>query len=302
MNKAYGLFILSFLFLAACKKAEDKNCYMSTPDLTVADKQVTVSINETAENYDLEYGTQGFTQGSGTTETFSGAAGTYPVTHSFNVTTYAVYDVYIRKKCNNGGVGEWVKKSVNVDGSYSSCQTPVSLDVNTTSYSHYHLNWYGNGNFYDVEYGPSGFTIGNGTRIRTNNQYTEDEIMHAGVTYDFYVRANCGGNVFSSWAGPHSVYAATDQNINVPCTPPTGLYAYYTSSTEINYTAVGHGSISYEVSISSSASSLTSNILSVSSPNGGLYNSGGYIGTHYCWLRGRCDNGSFTNWTVSQVQ
>lgn len=299
MNKAYYAILSCFLLVASCKKDEG-NVTCNTPSFNVslANYEITVNLSSysSGEIYELEYGQAGFAKGTGTVVSFSNSS------TSFMVTAYGSYDIYVRAKCGSA-TSEWSgKTTVNVDGGFSSCFTPSNLDVNTTSYSTYRLQWYGNGNFYDVEYGPTGFTLGNGTRVRTNNMYTNEQIMHAGVTYDFYVRANCGGNVFSSWAGPHSVYAATDQNIGVPCTQPTNLYAYKISANEISYTSQGHGSISYEISISSSNSSLTSNILSVSSPNGGVFNAGGYNGTHYFWIRGKCVNNSFTNWAVSQVQ
>jgi hypothetical protein len=298
MNKAlYSLLFFVFLF-TSCKKEYNGPCYAPSFNITLADKAVTVNLNSysSGETYEMEYGPAGFTQGSGTVVGFSAQNTT------FNVTDYGTLDIYVRNKCGSK-YSDWsAKTTVNVDGGFSSCFTPSNLDVNTVSYNPYRLEWYGNGNFYDVEYGPTGFTIGNGTRIRTNNMYTNEQIMQQGITYDFYVRQNCGGSVFSSWAGPHSVYAANAQNVNTACTQPTNLYAYKTSSTEISYTSDGHGSISYEVSISTSSSSLTSNILSVSSPNGGVYNSGGFSGTRYFWIRGKCLNNSFTNWSVSQVQ
>jgi hypothetical protein len=299
MNKACYAFLFCLLLVASCKKEDGTvTCNIPSFNVSVANYEVTVNLTSygSGETYDLEYGPAGFSKGSGTVVSFSGTSTT------FTVSAYGSYDVYVRAKCGSTTT-EWSgKTTVNVDGGFSSCFTPSNLNVNTTSYSTYRLEWYGNGNFYDVEYGPTGFTLGNGTRVRTNDEYTQEQIMKEGITYDFYVRQNCGGSVFSSWAGPHSVYAAEDQNVTTPCTQPTNLYAYKTSSTEISYTSQGHGSISYEISISTSNSSLTSNILSVSSPNGGVYNSGGYSGTYYFWIRGKCLNNSFTNWSVSQVQ
>jgi hypothetical protein len=299
MRNTYYIAILCIALLAGCKKENDANCNLnSEPDLSVADKQVSVSVQGVTDGgFDIEYGLNGFTQGTGTIVSFNGSS------TSFNVTDYGTYQVYLRNKCSNGGTSAWsAPQSIVVDGGYTSCQQPGSLNFSTNS-SPYRFNWYQSfANFFDVEYGPTGFTIGNGTRIRTNNNSTNEAIMHQGITYDFYVRANCGGNEFSSWAGPQSVYAAADQNINVPCTQPTNLYAYKINSQEITYTSDGHGSISYEISFSQSNNSITGNILTTSSPNGTVGNPGGFSGTYYFWIRGKCVNNSFTNWAVSQVQ
>lgn len=298
MKKIHYLFIACFILVAACKKANDNtNCTIPSFTFSLADKQVGVTVNDyDAQNgFDIEYGPAGFTQGSGTTASFTGTSST------FTVTAYGNYDVYLRKKCTSGTSAWSSKGTVNVDGSSSSCQAPGSLAVQ--SYNPPQFEWYGwNGNFYDVEYGPTGFTIGNGTRIRTNSQNNSDAIMHSGITYDFYVRSNCGGNAFSSWSGPHSYYAAQDYNISVPCTAPTNLYAYQVNTQEINYSAQGHGSVSYEIAFSTSGSVNNGNILSTSSPNGTVGNPGGFNGTYYFWVRGKCDNNSFTSWVVSQVQ
>lgn len=298
MKNVVYLLIAALMFASSCKKRDALvGCKVPSINVSLADKNVSVSISnpEGEDGYEVEYGSAGFSKGTGTVVSLSGGSTT------INFTDYGVYDFYARSKCGNT-YSEWSGRSTaSVDGGYSSCGKPGGLDVNTTTYSVYELRWNGSGNFYDVEYGPTGFTIGNGTRIRTNDKYTRDQIMQSGVTYDFYVRANCGGNTFSSWAGPRSLYSDRNQNITVPCTPPSSLYAYRTSSNEISFTAQGNGTLSYEVSISTSNTSLTSNILSYSSPNGALYNTGGYSGTRYCWMRGKCFNGSFTNWSVVLV-
>ncbi len=301
MKQFYCLFVSALMLISACKKSDTTKEPCNPPSLTTSleDKKVNVSVQDnTPQNgYDIEYGADGFAPGSGTTSNFGGTS------TDFTVSAYGKYNIYIRKKCSDGTTSAWSSKyTVNVDGSSAGCSVPERLDV-VGSNSKPKFEWYDyTGNFYDVEYGPTGFTIGNGTRIRTNDDYTYDAIMQQGVTYDFYVRSNCGGSSFSTWAGPHSYYAVENVNIAVACTQPTNLYAYKVSSTEINYTATGNGSISYEVSISTSNSSISNNILSVSSPNGSVYNTGGYSGTRYFWIRGKCFNNSFTPWSVSQVQ
>ncbi|MBK7147912.1 MAG: hypothetical protein IPH78_03605 [Bacteroidetes bacterium] len=294
---------LAFLimsFVSSCKKVVDTECLIPSISFSLADKTVAVTSSdiEVQNGFEIEYGPADFAQGSGTTQFFSSTSTT------FTVADYGSFDVYIRKKCASGSVSGWSSKfQVSVDGSSSDCSAPVSLDMYTGS-NPYKFMWYPGTqfSFYDVEYGPTGFTIGEGTRLRTNDAYTYDAILHQGTTYDFYVRGNCGGTKFSGWAGPRSVYAAVDCNLSVPCTAPTNLYAYKTSSTELNYTSVGHGSISYEVSVSSSNTTNTGNILSVSSPNGGLYRSSGYSGINYLWIRGKCVNNQFTAWAITQVQ
>ncbi len=298
MQKSYCLFLVVLMFISACKKdGSNSTCDKPTPLFKIDDKNVNVEIQYGPANsaFEVEYGATGFTQGSGTTLTLSS------YNFSFVVTVYGNYDVYVRRKCD-GNNSDWVKSSINVDGTSYSCRAPSSLNFNLSIFPP-QFEWYGwSANFYDVEYGPTGFQIGNGTRIRTNNSYITEAILHMGITYDFYVRANCGGSKFSTWSGPQSIYASQDLNVSVPCTTPTNLYAYKINTHEINYTSTGHGNISYEISFSTSSSVNTGNIIETSSANGTVGNPGGFSGTYYFWIRGKCDNGSFTSWAVSQVQ
>jgi|ERR1043165_3384673 hypothetical protein len=292
------LLALSLLILGGCKKTV--NCVAPTVSLQLADKQVQISVSDPTpqQGYEIEWDTAGFTQSSGHLATVA-ASGS-----SFTVPSYGTYDVFIRKKCFEGATSEWsARQSITVDGSSYGCQGAGALNVYTGAIP-YTFQWIslGSPNFYDVEYGPTGFTIGHGTRERTNLDDYSSAIMHAGITYDFYVRANCGGNSFSPWAGPRSIFSPVDQNISQPCTTPTNLYAYYINSQEINYTSVGHGSVSYEIAFSTSGSTNNGNIISTSSPNGTVGSQTPFTGTYYFWIRGKCDNGSFTSWEVSQVQ
>ena len=61
----------------------------------------------------------------------------------------------------------------------------------------------------DIDYGTPGHPAGTGTIIHTvtTNPYTLNGLT-ASTSYDVYVRQNCGGGTFSSWAGPLSFTTA----------------------------------------------------------------------------------------------
>ncbi len=56
----------------------------------------------------------------------------------------------------------------------------------------------GSPSYYEIEYGPVGFTLGNGTRVNTNTQFSSNYLtvngMQHSTTYDFYVRAVCNSS------------------------------------------------------------------------------------------------------------
>ena len=77
------------------------------------------------------------------------------------------------------------------------------------------LSWTENGTAtaWDIEYGTQGFTPGTGTTVSvTTNPYTITGLA-TGTTYDFYVRANCGGGDESDWSG---VVSATPGSYTMP--------------------------------------------------------------------------------------
>ncbi|WP_442266741.1 fibronectin type III domain-containing protein [Tenacibaculum sp. ZS6-P6] len=56
---------------------------------------------------------------------------------------------------------------------------------------------------WEIQYGVSGFTLGNGITITSNNSQTTINNLQSEVKYDFYVRANCGTS-FSNWSTKQS--------------------------------------------------------------------------------------------------
>jgi hypothetical protein len=84
------------------------------------------------------------------------------------------------------------------------CPTPtsaVTTNVTTTSAI---VNWTENGSAtqWDIEYGPTGFTHGNGIIVNTTNKPDTLTGLNSGTTYQWYVRARCGANDSSTWLGP----------------------------------------------------------------------------------------------------
>ena len=70
----------------------------------------------------------------------------------------------------------------------------------------------------NIQYGPSNFTLGNGTLLTNlmNNQYELNGLAYQ-MTYDVYVQSNCGGGQESSWMGPYSFATLLPAPINDFC-------------------------------------------------------------------------------------
>jgi hypothetical protein len=88
-----------------------------------------------------------------------------------------------------------------------SCTFPSGLGASNIMATSADLNWTAGGTEtqWDIEYGAQGFTQGAGTTISgtTSNPYNLSGLT-ANTSYDFYVRADCGANGTSPWAGPFS--------------------------------------------------------------------------------------------------
>ncbi|MCF8464666.1 MAG: hypothetical protein K9G41_07490 [Flavobacteriales bacterium] len=238
--------------------------------------------------YEIQYGPNGFSLGSGTTQTS---------TSNGRISNLAngAYDVYLRVNCGGNDWSNWEgPNSVLItNGSSSSCIAPTGLNQ-YWSQQDYNLNWNGNSNhnYYEVQYGPSGFTIGNGTVKTTNSTSYGDGVFTQGTTYDFYVRANCGGSDWSTWSGPTSFYA--DKNSN-RCLKPLGVLANRNGS-YIEITIQPDGESVHEVNFNNANFNDSENIHTQTQVNG-TYGTFSTNTDWYVWVRSVCDDGSKTAWT-----
>ncbi|TPD70679.1 GEVED domain-containing protein [Flavobacterium microcysteis] len=105
----------------------------------------------------------------------------------------------------NSGNGEVEDYTLEV-GDPPSCMPPTDLGAGNITLTSAQLSWMGEGTVFDVEYGPSGFTLGTGTQASSvANPYNATGLTSDRM-YQFYVRRDCGAGDKSVWAGPFSFY------------------------------------------------------------------------------------------------
>ncbi|QAA80755.1 T9SS type A sorting domain-containing protein [Aequorivita sp. H23M31] len=96
-----------------------------------------------------------------------------------------------------------------------SCLAPTNLRVKNLTTTSAHLLWteHGSATTWNIEYGPTGFTPGNGTIITDTDGTLGETItgLSAATEYDFYVNSDCGSGDISAWAGP--------KQFSTTCTP-----------------------------------------------------------------------------------
>ncbi|MEN8928047.1 MAG: T9SS type A sorting domain-containing protein [Flavobacteriales bacterium] len=88
------------------------------------------------------------------------------------------------------------------------CPEPLSSTLgsfNLTS-SSADVYWTENGSAtnWQIEYGPSGFTAGSGTKSLESNDTASITGLNPATVYDFYVRSICAAGDTSTWTGPHT--------------------------------------------------------------------------------------------------
>lgn len=291
MNKILTL-ALALLLLAGCKK-EDTNttenpCHTPSLSLNTITGGVSLYVSTSSNQgfFEIEYGANGFSKGSGTKVTIS-------TQYDLTGLTNGTYDIYIRGNCGGTAYSDWSSaQSFLVQGGNSStCAAPYSLNAQPY-FQGYQLYWSAsNAGYYELEYGPTGFTRGNGTKKTLSNSNYSDGSFNANTTYDFYVRSNCGGSDFSPWAGPYSFHA--DHNAH-NCQAPTNLTAYRNGY--ISYSFNPNGENQHEVYINNTPDTNSGTLLSSSSSSGDI--TGVYSNvTYYIYARSICLDGSRTAWT-----
>lgn len=140
---------------------------------------------------------------------------TTPLTHldyqklrgDFTPTTSGVYYVGIYGKAMSNTFGYLSIDDIKIIET-PSCLEPDNLNSSNITPNSVTLNWTeeGNATSWKIEYGPQGFTPGNGTFITgiNNTSYNVTGLSESS-TYDFYVYSDCGNGDFSPMSGVHTI-------------------------------------------------------------------------------------------------
>jgi len=296
-----SLLTAALLLTASCNKEEEPGCpqpdfSLNTGSFNNCNNNNSPYLNISAQGYagffEIEYGPNGFTRGTGTMQTISGST-------NLNGLSAGTYDLYARSNCGGTDFSEWAgPKSFLVQQTSANCPAPTNL----SSDSQLELSWedgsYQDPDEYELEYGAAGFSIGSGTRESVSGSYNYfyDGSFAKNTTYDFYVRARCGSN-YSSWSEKHTFTASFNRNM---CLPPTQVNVY--SLTNFFGDCIGYrfewdanGESEWELSlVGRNDSPGSGNIENTSATEDDFLVACGYSRDFY--IRAVCANGNKTAW------
>ena len=196
------------------------------PDVTgltasnVTTNSVTLNwtANPMAQSWTIEYGFEGFNQGTGTTVTAN--TNSYVVTGLLDESSY---EFFVKANCGTDWTSEnWVSVQATTQSGGVVCDAPTGINT-TVADNAVTVNWTpGTGNIsYEIEYGPRGFSHGTGTTTTATTAPAVISNLDYETSYDLYVRAICDQNTYSAY----SIVATftTGQRPSEDCEPVSNL-------------------------------------------------------------------------------
>ncbi|MCX7954305.1 MAG: fibronectin type III domain-containing protein [Bacteroidales bacterium] len=128
-------------------------------------------------------------------------ASTYYTSTPTSMTVYYASDTYTACGTTSSGIPLNSRPNIRITGQAASCTPPSNINITQLTSSSITFNWSSNAPQFQIEYGPQGFTQGNGTLINnvTDSTYTITG-LNPTTTYDIYIRSICNAGDTSSWA------------------------------------------------------------------------------------------------------
>lgn len=135
-----------------------------------------------------------------------------PDQQHIDITAYSNANMQVRFIYNDNDVWAWYWLVDDVEVYNSTCNFPSGLTANNITANTVDISWTAGGAeaAWEIAVQPagSGEPAGSGTAI-TDNPYTVNALT-AITNYEVYIRANCGADGFSNWAGPLNFQTACD--------------------------------------------------------------------------------------------
>ena len=120
-----------------------------------------------------------------------------------NVTPQAGQRIALRYSNHSNTTQSWNLDDFTVS-LIQPCPIPSDIEISNITLDSADVTWTSSeaGTSWKVQYGVSGFFVGTGTIVTTDTTHYLLTGLSEGITYDVYVKALCGDDLASVWAGP----------------------------------------------------------------------------------------------------
>lgn len=226
------LLFASVFLISACSREEsgDSCGKITIENYTTEPTTIYVLFNKrnNVNSTRIEIGPTGFNQGTGRVITTSDNT-----VYFENLNPSTTYDLYFTGICSDSNESVVTKlSSITTDQGQCTGVASATFSQSTGTSVTLSLSYNSSSpSYYEVEYGPVGFTLGSGTRVNTSTQFISNNITLSGfqsnTTYDFYVRAVCS----SAAPTDTSNFIKYTYTTVSSCPAPINLNSYITSGT-----------------------------------------------------------------------
>ncbi len=294
---------VGLIFAISCSSdPEGDSCgKVAINDYDVSSTSIGVSISNGngANSTKVEYGPTGFIPGSGTS--FITSESSVLIEDLYPGTTY---DVYFTGICSVEEISK-VTSIKSITTSQRTCNGTPSIEF-SQFYSPTSMDLYMGYNnsspsYYVVEYGLSGFTLGNGTKLQTSSasNYLSINNLQPSTTYDFYVKAVCYAGTPND-ASENIKYTRTTIGA---CPKPTNL-SYYTISGSCNSGTAKrslswsdpYNAPSYTVCLVEEGGQPSMSGTTFNTSSNGITIMNMYCNWDAFYVRANCNGGDFSDW------
>ncbi|WP_246288514.1 hypothetical protein [Winogradskyella costae] len=214
LKKTYLLFAFACIIFS-CNNDDDVAAVcdtatnISSNSITNNSAIITWNTTNSSGQHTLEYGLSGFTIGSGT---IVSATDTDAALTALQANT--TYDVYIQTSCSSTNISTQTDAFSFTTSPNPICNPVTNVSSSSITHNSTTITWETTDALaqHTIEYGVSGFTIGNGITISESDTDAELTELLGNTTYDVYIKSTCSTNFESVYT---NVYSFTTLQPNV---------------------------------------------------------------------------------------
>lgn len=179
---------------------------LSTDNVGVSFATLKWITTDDVSSVDVEYGTEGFTQGQGTTA--GAVTGASKVVSGLTAGT--TYQFYVKSDCDFAE-STWVGPE-----SFTTlvCTEPSALNVDSITDNSAQLSWTSTEILWNIEWDLKGFTQGNGKLLEDRGNPFKLTGLLPNTEYDYYVQSDCDAENTSDWVGPFAFTTSEKVGVN----------------------------------------------------------------------------------------